>query len=246
MHVIHKFAVVALTLSPAACASETGSESGVGTDTDSQSGGDGDDVGSGSSDSGSESGVSTGSAGDGDGSGGSEVTEDGTETMAGDGDGDSNSNTSSGGDGDGDGTGDGDGDGAPGSDKFPGDLCDPFIDTCISFEGNDYVCALDNDWLGGDEYEYNFKCMLFLDLAGPGTSGSMCNSSSNECQTGYYCAGDWALDPGTCEGFGKCCATLCVYEDTCGGGEECAVKHFQATLTDYLDVYTGIGFCPSG
>ena len=230
MHVIHKFAAVALTLSPAACASETGSESGVGTDTDSQSGGDGDDVGSGSSDSGSESGVSTGSAGDGDGSDGSEVTEDGTETMAGDGDG----------------TGDGDGDGAPGPDKFPGDLCDPFIDTCISFEGNDYVCALDNDWLGGDEYEYNFKCMLFSDLAGPGTSGSMCNSSSNECQTGYYCAGDWALDPGTCATPGKCCATLCSYGETCGGGEECAVQHFQATLTDYLDIYTGIGFCPSG
>ncbi len=249
---LKSLALVVFALSPAACASEPAFEaySETGSGTDSQSGDDGDDMGGGGSD---DSSSQSGDGGmpfdlgmddgdtDGDQSESGDTSGDGD---AGDGDGDDDGLSSTSTDST---TGDGDGDGDGGMDKFPGDLCDPFIDTCIDFNDLDYVCALDNDWLGGDVYEYNFKCMAFYGQNGStGMTGEICNSVSNECQTGYYCAGDWALDPGTCEGFGKCCATLCAYGDICPGGEECAVQHFQSMLTDYLDVYTGIGFCPSG
>ena len=249
---LKSLALVVFALSPAACASEPAFEaySETGSGTDSQSGDDGDDMGSdGVFDSSSESGDSgmlfdvgmATSDTDGD---QSESGDSSGDVDAGDGDGDDGVDDSTSTDST---TGDGDGDGDGGMDKFPGDLCDPFIDNCIDVDGVENVCSLDNDWLGGDVYEYNFKCLGFYGQNGStGTSGETCDSINNRCQDGFYCAAGGSLDEGLCSQFGTCCATLCAYGDICAGGEECAVQHFQSMLTDYLDVYTGIGFCPSG
>ncbi len=257
MHALHKTiataAIIALALSPAACASGPGSEAGVGTGTDDESAGDGDDVGSGGSiDSSSESTASGNSsvtmgsgAGDGDGTGQSTTMGDGDEAGDGDssGDGDSTSNSATG---DGD-AGDGDGDGAPGSDKFPGDLCDPFIDTCIDFEGTDYVCAFNYDEPSIGVYEYNFRCKPFWDQQGDGLAGSNCTGDTFAhymCQNEFYCAPAELLTEGDC--IYECCSPLCVYGDVCSDGSECFVTYVADQLTDYLDIYTGIGFCQSG
>lgn len=246
---LKSLALVVLALSPAACASEPAFEaySETGSGTDSQSGDDGDDMGSdGVFDSSSESGdggmpLDIGMA-DGDESESGDASGDGD---AGDGDGDDDGLSSASTDST---TGDGDGDGDSGMDKFPGDLCDPFIDTCLDIDGDDYVCAFDNDWLGGNEYEWNFKCQFFWTQENSaGMTGDLCNDGANQCQTGYYCASGSQLDEGICASpWVECCASLCAYGDVCGGGEECSVTHFQSDLTDYLDIYTGIGFCPSG
>ncbi len=67
-------------------------------------------------------------------------------------------------------------------------------------------------------------------------------SGIDTCQDDFYCASYEAWPPGACSGA-ECCSPLCVYGEICGDGSECMVTHFAFALTDYLDIYTGIGFC---
>ena len=226
--------------------SESGfsSESGGSGSSTTMSGGDIDSTDSSTMADGEESGDvdSTG----GDSSTSAETTGDGdseSDSSTGDGDGDlSTSSTADTGDDsstDSTSTGDGDGDGDPGTDKYPGELCDPFIDTCVDYLGDDYVC-----FFNAGQDEYNFKCLPFSDQYGDGFAGSQCGYTGfGTCQDDFYCAPYETWPPGACI-YGECCSPLCVYGEICGDGSECLVTHFADELTDYLDVYIGIGYCP--
>ena len=173
--------------------------------------------------------------------------DDSSDSSTGDGDGDLSTSSSTG-DGDGDSsttdsssTGDGD----AGIDQYPGELCDPFIDTCVDYLGDNYVCGLDTDFIDGQN-EYNFKCYLRTEVYGDGFAGSQCVETvvvNNTCQDDFYCAPyEEVWPPGACS-YDECCSPLCVYGEICGDGSECLVTHFADELTDYLDVYIGIGYC---
>jgi hypothetical protein len=126
--------------------------------------------------------------------------------------------------------------------RFPGDLCDPFIDTCVD-AGNDYECSLDYQMVGS-EYETVFKCNV-LNNSNPGDYGDLCVWGHEGCKTGSYCtSAELAWPNEQCGGgFQSCCATLCKFNEMCPNGP-CHVTDWQADLGDYLDQYTGIGYCP--
>lgn len=230
-----------LLLALAACADTSGGSSSTGTDDFGETSDDGLDVETGSESTSATETTGTADSsseetgdGDGDGESSGDGDGDGEETSSGDGDGDSTSS----------GDGDGDGDtGMMGGDKFPGDLCDPFIgDTCVD-AGGDFECIFKGEFVEGSstDIEYVFKCEL-LDTFENGEQGEDCYYSHHSCRTGMYCASPSAF-AGECTGPG-CCTGICTFGDVCGNGMECEVTAWQAFLADYLDIYTGIGYCP--
>lgn len=232
---------------PAGCASFVSEGLGdTGSTSDSESG-DGWESGSVGTDSVTESESESGSSsdmgsssGDGDGDSDSIGTSASTGDGDGDGDGDSTSSSTAG-------DGDGDGDGGTGETRFPGDYCDPFLDTCLD-QGGDYECSLDQEWLGGSDYETVFTCSVLNNsnpTPDPGGYGDTCMNDHSGCQTGYLCTASTVAWPNMeCGGgIGQCCAGICFLGDMCANGP-CNIQYWQAGLADYLDPYTGIGYCP--
>jgi len=220
----------------------------VGTGDGADDWADGETDGSGSSDSSSATSSSDDESTSGDGDSGSVST--GTETMGDEsGDGDSDSNGDGDGSsettpGDGDGDGDGDSTGGSGEDRYPGDLCDPFLDACLDIQGNDYECTLDQE-LGGMGWETVFKCNLSQYGLYNGEEGDVCTWGHESCQTGLYCVGGQEAWPnGSCgNGTQQCCAQVCSLNGGECGNSECYIGHWQEDLAGYLDGYVGIGFC---
>ena len=138
-----------------------------------------------------------------------------------------------------------DGDGDAGMGKSRAELCDPWIDTCTDTD-YDYECKISSELIGSD-YEYNFTCRIFVDTLGDGLSGSPCSSAIGDqfCKQGFICSEASAMPSESCESE-RCCAPICASGDICSDGSECNVQYWEPELADYLDVYTGIGFCPSG
>lgn len=129
---------------------------------------------------------------------------------------------------------------------FPGDDCDPFIDTCLDVNDQDYECQLGYQWLGGNEYEWLFQCQWFKDDFGDGTELANCSPNADtNCSTGYWCKWKSEFAEGHCP-HAKCCTAICTFGDQCAGGGECEIDFWQAQLADYLDQYTGLGICPEG
>lgn len=231
-----------LLLALAACADTSGGSGSTGTDDFGDTSDDGLDVETGSeSTSATETTGTTDSSseetgdGDGDGESSGDGDGDGEETSSGDGDGDSTS------------SGDGDGDtGMTGEEKFPFDLCDPFIgDTCLDTD-MDYECIFKGEFVEGNpgDIEYVFRCEP-LNTDWDGQYGDPCLYQHYSCRAGMYCASESAFENGNCSGTGfSCCTDICTFGDVCGNGMECEVTAWQAFLADYLDIYTGIGYCP--
>jgi hypothetical protein len=126
--------------------------------------------------------------------------------------------------------------GGAGQMRFPGDICDPFVDWCL----DGYECMREATLAG----EIHFTCRdLFDDFGGTGLYGETCHQKSNDqCVTGFMCANKQYFPQDFCPQI-ACCAQLCRYQEICPNGMECEITLWQASLEGYLDQYTGIGIC---
>lgn len=240
---MNKFATSLLILLPLACASddlgaatETGDSTSSGTTQGGETSGEttasSSTVSSGESTS-SHSGSSSGSE---DGSTSTSATDSTTGSTSSDSSGSdssSSSSTTTGG----------------GQMLFPGDPCDPFVDTCLDVNNTDYECHRAMVHLGNNVWEHYFECMEFEPLANEdGELYAVCGNVVWEpvsCRTGHWCTPAVFLDEANCAHTpnNSCCAPVCAWGDICGNGQECQVVFWQADLADYLDIYNGIGYC---
>ena len=237
---------IVLLFAPLACASEpVGDFSDSATDTDGSSGSAGTtgaetDSGSAGTGSGTQTSGGTGSSATETGTESGSTTQGGTGTSSA-GTGSTGPDSSSSGAGSTSGDSTGGTTGGVGGQKFPGDPCDPFIDECVDAGGN-YECHWDYQVNQNMEVDVYFQCAEINETLGNGTYGEQCGVYQYECVTGLGCSQAVNFPAGDCD-HANCCRELCVYEEDCGAGKECAVFWWQSDLSDYLDPYIGIGQC---